>query len=258
MSYSLQHHSFQTLSRSALAFSVAASVHIAIVAGLVAMERMNIDPPQIMGGFEVVDLSAFGVAAQPEPEPVEEKPVEEAKVDPIPEPEPEPEPLPEPEVAEPEPDPLPQPVVQPKPKPKPEPKPKPVAKPKPKLEPKPKEVTKPKPKPKPVPQPQTASAGSQNAYVPPSSTAAYLRNPKPTYPALAQRRAMQGVVLLLVEVSINGKPSSVKVKKGSGFAILDKAALRAVRQWQFAPAKRGGKPIAASIEVPIRFILNDA
>ncbi len=258
MSHFITHHPIQTLSRSALAFSVAASVHIAIVIGLVAMEKMDIVPPQAVGGFEVVDLSAFGVAAQPEPEPIEEEPVEEAKIEPEPMPEPEPIPEPEPEIIEAEPEPLPQPVVQPKPKPKPVAKPKP----KPEPEPRPKEVAqdkpKPEPKPKPVPKRQTASAGSQNAFVPPSSTAAYLKNPKPTYPALAQRRSMQGIVLLLVEVSINGKPTRVSVKKGSGYAILDKAALRAVRKWEFAPAKRGGNPVAASIEVPIRFILNDA
>jgi len=240
------------------AFVVASGVHVAVALALVWMPKTDITPPVAVGGFEVVDLSAFGVAAPVEPEPIEEEPIEEAKVEPIPEPEPkpEPEPIPEPKVeALPEPEPLPvlKPVVKPKPKPKP------VVKPKPQPQPKPIQKTEPKPQLKPKPQkPQASAPGSQNAYVPPTSMAAYLRNPKPAYPGLAQRRGMQGVVLLLVEVSAKGYPTAVKVKKTSGFMLLDKAALKAVRSWRFAPAKRGSLPVAASVEVPIRFTLNDA
>jgi len=240
------------IARPAAAFVVASGVHVAIALALVWMPKPDITPPVAVGGFEVVDLSAFGVAAPVEPEPIEEEPIEEAKVEP--EPEPEPEPIPEPKVeAQPEPAPIPA----PKPVVKPKPKPKPVVKPKP--QPKPVQKAEPKPQAKPKPQkPQASAPGSQNAYVPPTSTAAYLRNPKPAYPGLAQRRGMQGVVLLLVEVSAKGYPTTVKVKKTSGFMLLDKAALKAVRSWRFAPAKRGSLPVAASVEVPIRFTLNDA
>ena len=117
------------------AFVVASGVHVAIALALMWMPKADITPPVAVGGFEVVDLSAFGVAAQPEPEPVEEKPIEEAKVEPEPilEPLPEPEPIPEPKVEaplEPAPVEIPKPVVQPKPQPKPvvKPKPKPVQK----------------------------------------------------------------------------------------------------------------------------------
>lgn len=236
------------------AFLVASGVHVAIAFGLVWMPKVDIIPPVAVGGFEVVDLSAFGVAAPPEPEPVEEPPVEEPDPEPEPIPEPEPEPIPEPKVeALPEPAPIeiPKPVVKPKPKPKPVTKPKPQTKPVQKVEPKPKPQAKPQ-------KAQPSSPGNQNAFVPPTSTAAYLRNPKPSYPPLAQRRAMQGVVLLVVEVSPKGLPSQVKVKKSSGFMLLDKAALKAVRAWRFAPGTRGGVPVAATVEVPIRFTLNDA
>jgi len=244
------------------AFMVASGVHVAVALGLVWMPKAAITPPVAVGGFEVVDLSAFGVAAVPEPEPIEEEPIEEAKVEPEPEPEPEPQPEPEPKVEalpEPVPIPVPKPLVKPESQPKPvvipkrRPQPKPVQKAEPKPEPKPQ--TKPPAKPKKV---QASAPGSQNAFVPPTSTAAYLRNPKPSYPPLAQRRGMQGVVLLLVEVSAKGYPTTVKVKKTSGFILLDKAALKAVRSWRFAPAKRGSVPVTASVEVPIRFTLNDA
>ena len=47
------------------------------------------------------------------------------------------------------------------------------------------------------------------------------------------------------------------VAQGSGHAALDEAALAAVRVWRFVPAMRGGFPVAAVAEVPIRFTLTD-
>ncbi|MBL4613453.1 MAG: energy transducer TonB [Magnetovibrio sp.] len=248
------------------AFVVAAGVHVLVVTALVSMPKPETTPPLALGGFEVVDLSAFGVAAnpepepEPEPEPLEEQPEEEAEV----EPEPIVEPIPElePEViAEPEPEiiakvnpaPIPKPVVKPKLKPK-------VIKKTP-----PKPVVKQRPKPvetanvQATPQKQSEpSLGSQNAFVPPKSHATYLKNPKPHYPRIALRRGMQGLVLLSVEVSAKGQPVAVLVKKSSGYVLLDKAAKKAVRIWRFAPATRGGLPVSARVDVPIRFSLNDA
>lgn len=91
----------------------------------------------------------------------------------------------------------------------------------------------------------------------PSSDAAYLNNPRPAYPMAARRRKMQGLVLLSVLVGTDGRPHGVVVKHSSGFEILDEAALQAVRGWRFAPGSRGGRPVEASVDVPIRFSLSD-
>lgn len=92
-------------------------------------------------------------------------------------------------------------------------------------------------------------------YVPPRTDAAYLKNPKPVYPTFARRQGVQGVVLLTVEVDISGLPLKVTIKQGSGSLVLDQSAQRAVKQWRFAPAQRGGKPVRATVDVPIRFRL---
>lgn len=69
---------------------------------------------------------------------------------------------------------------------------------------------------------------------------------------------MEGVVRLEVEVSAQGLPLEVRIREGSGFRILDVAAREAVSGWRFEPARRMGRPVAATVEVPIRFQLADA
>ena len=94
-------------------------------------------------------------------------------------------------------------------------------------------------------------------YVAPSSDAAYLHNPKPAYPLIAQRRGWQGVTLLEVRVSAQGKPLSVSIKMSSGYAVLDDTARDTVlNSYRFEPARRNGEKVEATVELPMRFSLN--
>ncbi len=120
--------------------------------------------------------------------------------------------------------------------PKPKPKPKPVPKPEPKPVPKPVE-------PPPAP-PQPAAA---------SANAAYLKNPAPEYPSLAQRRGWEGTVVLRVQVLASGKPGEIQIQKSSGRQQLDDAALAAVKRWSFVPAKQGDVAQVGWVSVPIDF-----
>lgn len=88
--------------------------------------------------------------------------------------------------------------------------------------------------------------------------AAYLHNPKPTYPPASRRGGEQGQVLLRVAVAADGSAQAVQVIAGSGFSRLDQAALEAVRRWKFVPAKRGDIPVDGVVRVPINFSLEDA
>jgi len=85
--------------------------------------------------------------------------------------------------------------------------------------------------------------------------AAYLRNPKPSYPNLSRRLSEQGTVLLRVFVTMTGDATRIELKESSGFQRLDKSALDAVQNWKFVPAKRGEQPVAAWVIVPIKFSL---
>ncbi|NBA97195.1 energy transducer TonB [Pseudomonas sp. R5(2019)] len=172
---------------------------------------------------------------------------------------------PAPPVVEPPPSQPVQPVVEPpppvedelavKPPPaKPIPKPKPVVKPVPK--PAPKAVEQPPAPPQPTPPvaaPAPPAPPKPAPVTPASANAAYLKNPAPEYPSLAQRRGWEGTVLLRVHVLASGKPGEIQIQKSSGRQQLDDAALAAVKRWSFVPAKQGDVAQDGWVSVPIDF-----
>jgi protein TonB len=83
----------------------------------------------------------------------------------------------------------------------------------------------------------------------------YLNNPKPAYPALSRRLREEGVVVLKVHVRSDGTVATAMVDKRSGSTRLDEAALTAVKQWHFVPARRGSEPVDSWVLVPIEFEL---
>jgi protein TonB len=99
--------------------------------------------------------------------------------------------------------------------------------------------------------------GGAQPVVGPSYAAAYLSNPAPKYPAAARRLRLQGTATVRVMVSAQGRPMTVTLQKTSGTRALDEAALDAVQQWSFVPARRGSKPVAAEVDVPLRFTLKN-
>lgn len=108
----------------------------------------------------------------------------------------------------------------------------------------------------------SVGSGSNTPATPPAEQfteanykANYAHNPKPEYPAIAKSRNWQGKVILHVQVSAQGLSNSVKVEHSSGYDMLDEAAIEAVKQWRFIPAKRGGTSITSLVLVPIVFRL---
>ncbi|MBK8816041.1 MAG: energy transducer TonB [Methylococcaceae bacterium] len=85
--------------------------------------------------------------------------------------------------------------------------------------------------------------------------AAYLNNPKPHYPGIARSRNWEGLVLLRVYVTPDGRCGNINVARSSGHDVLDESAVEAVRSWRFVPGKRGDTPIASWVTVPIEFNL---
>ena len=77
----------------------------------------------------------------------------------------------------------------------------------------------------------------------------YLENSPPVYPSIAKRKGYEGTVLLSVKILVNGTVAELRVKKSSGYSILDRAALKAVEKWRFEI------PFTMWVDVPVRFVL---
>jgi TonB family protein len=77
-----------------------------------------------------------------------------------------------------------------------------------------------------------------------------------TYPKAAQRRSIEGQVLVEVVVEKDGSVTSPRIAKGIGFGC-DEEALKAVtRSSPWVPGKQRGQPINRKMIIPIVFKLN--
>jgi len=94
-----------------------------------------------------------------------------------------------------------------------------------------------------------AQPSERNA-TPPRLT--YSTNPE--FTDQARRKKVQGVVLLSVTVGADGLPHDIKVDKGIGYG-LDEKAVEAVSRWRFDPARKDGQPIDKEIKVEVQFRL---
>ncbi len=260
-----------------------AAAGVAALRGLGVVEPEPVITPPAITGVLVAEASRKLAETPPAPTPApppppRELPKADPEVVPPPPPPPKPEPAPEPP---PKPEPAPKPVPPPKPKPKPKPRPKPDPVPPVKAPPTQRSVTVPEepapvaqePAPAPVPPPAppppapppvaaapaTAPAPPAPApappVAPPISDAAHLNNPAPVYPTRSRRLGEEGRVVLEVLILPNGRVGEIKVKRTSGHAALDQAALEAVQRWKFVPAKRGDEAIPYRYELPVIFSL---
>lgn len=80
------------------------------------------------------------------------------------------------------------------------------------------------------------------------------RNLPPAYPADAMRRRQVGTVHLMIHVTADGIPILVEVAGSSGHPSLDQAAVQAVEQWRFTPARSAAGPVPFSFTLDIHFV----
>lgn len=91
----------------------------------------------------------------------------------------------------------------------------------------------------------------------PRIDAAFANNPKPPYPAASRRMGEEGMVILAVHILATGNVNEIRLKKSSGYPRLDSAAIAAVKQWRYLPARQGNTPIPFWHTQAIRFSLTD-
>jgi protein TonB len=75
----------------------------------------------------------------------------------------------------------------------------------------------------------------------------------PLYPPMARTARVEGTVILEADITESGALENVTVIEGH--PMLIEAAIDAIRQWRYAPARLNGKPTRSSVRVTVNFRL---
>lgn len=75
----------------------------------------------------------------------------------------------------------------------------------------------------------------------------------PKYPEVARKSGVQGTILVRVLIGKDGAVKQAEILKGK--VVFHKAALTAVRQYEFSPARQNDRPVPVWMALPIRFRL---
>lgn len=81
-----------------------------------------------------------------------------------------------------------------------------------------------------------------------------VREVKPNYPDSVKKERIQGIVTLGAVVKKDGTVGDVTVKKPL-HPELDEEAVKAMKQWQFKPGTKEGKPVDVADDVEMTFTL---
>ena len=73
----------------------------------------------------------------------------------------------------------------------------------------------------------------------------------PAYPSIAQAAHVKGMVILEAVIDVHGNVTSVQVLRS--VPLLDQAAVDAVRQWRYTPARLNGQPVPVVVTITINF-----
>ena len=79
-----------------------------------------------------------------------------------------------------------------------------------------------------------------------------LYSPEPEFSEEARKAKFSGNVEVYLWVDENGSPSHIRVVRGVGMG-LDEKAIEAVRQYKFKPAMKDGKPVKVDLYIDVNF-----
>ncbi|MFD2178138.1 energy transducer TonB [Veronia pacifica] len=78
----------------------------------------------------------------------------------------------------------------------------------------------------------------------------------PRYPRSARRRGLEGKLLVEVWLSQSGEQVKHVLLRSSGHSQLDRAALKAIKNWKFSGIAQNGVAIAHRVRIPVHFKLD--
>lgn len=90
-------------------------------------------------------------------------------------------------------------------------------------------------------------------YIPHDEIPIVVRSVLPEYPGLAREAGMEGRVRVRAFVGVDGRV--LRAEAEGAPSVFDAAAVEAVGQWVFTPAKANGQPVAVWVRVPVAFRL---
>jgi TonB family protein len=110
-----------------------------------------------------------------------------------------------------------------------------------------------------TPAPVTAPAGTSRFAIPDGAVRVggnilqptRIREVRPVYPDIALQARVQGAVIIEIVVGPDGGVQDARVLRS--IALLDQAALDAVRQWRFTPTLLNGVPVPVVMTVTLNF-----
>ncbi len=96
---------------------------------------------------------------------------------------------------------------------------------------------------------------SVSTIIPTATEADYAYATPPVYPPRAIDLGQQGMVVVKALISKDGSAAKVTVYASSGYDLLDRSALNAVKEWSFKPSALQNNQIASWILVPVKFVI---
>lgn len=80
---------------------------------------------------------------------------------------------------------------------------------------------------------------------------------QPAYPDAERKAGVEGAVLLACTIGADGAVTKlVPEQEVAGHPAFTEAAIAAVRQWRFEAAREGGKAVACTVKIPVKFKLD--
>ena len=87
---------------------------------------------------------------------------------------------------------------------------------------------------------------------------ALIRRVDPEYPQFATYAQIEGIVILEAVVGEDGHVDEVRLLRTAGYGgVLDRAAVAALRQWQYSPLLLNGRQTSFVLTVTLSFRLTD-
>jgi TonB family protein len=80
--------------------------------------------------------------------------------------------------------------------------------------------------------------------------------PEPQYSKQARKNRIQGAVVLKFVIDPTGHPRDIKVLRGLGYG-LDEKAIECAAQWEFRPGMKDGQPVPVTATIAVNFSIKD-